>query len=426
MPLAVHPEKQRRFALEVVAALRRAGYQAYWAGGCVRDELLGRTPKDYDVATNALPDEIRRVFRHRKTLAVGAAFGVITIVGRPGEGQIEVATFRRDDTYSDGRHPDKVHFSTAEEDAKRRDFTINGLFLDPIENRVIDYVGGQEDLRKGIIRAIGDPRERFTEDKLRMLRAVRFAAEFGFSIDPQTFDAIKEMAPQIVQVSAERIAAELEKCLTGSGRRLAAELLVATGLLEAIIPELAQAIVHSPGVWRENLAVAEKLIQPTFALALAVLYWRLITPEQSEHIARRLRLSNEVRLSSSWLLRVRHMLTEAPHRPWSEVHPVASSPHAGELLRWGEALAVAGSLDPSVLQWWREKLSQPRELWDPPPLVSGDDLQALGIPPGPVYRKILGEIRRRQLDGELNTKEEALDFARRRLAGPGGESEAPI
>lgn len=425
MPIAVHPEKQRRFALEVVAALRRAGYQAYWAGGCVRDELLGRTPKDYDVATNALPDEIRRVFRHRKTLAVGAAFGVITIVGRPGEGQIEVATFRRDDTYSDGRHPDKVHFSTAEEDAKRRDFTINGLFLDPIENRVIDYVGGQEDLRKGIIRAIGNPRERFTEDKLRMLRAVRFAAEFGFSIDPQTFDAIKEMAPQIVQVSAERIAAELEKCLTGSGRRLAAELLVATGLLGAIIPELARAIVHSPGVWTENLAVAEKLIQPTFALALAVLYWRLITPEQSEHIARRLRLSNEVRLSSSWLLRVRHMLTEAPHRPWSEVHPVASSPHAGELLRWGEALAAAGSLDPGVLQWWREKLSQPRELWDPPPLVSGDDLQALGIPPGPVYRKILGEIRRRQLDGELNTKAEAVDFARR-LAGLGDESEASI
>ncbi|MCS7238967.1 MAG: CCA tRNA nucleotidyltransferase [Thermoguttaceae bacterium] len=419
MPATVQPEKQRRFALEVVATLRRAGYEAYWAGGCVRDELLGRTPKDYDVATNALPDEIRRVFRHRKTLAVGAAFGVITIVGRAGEGQIEVATFRRDDTYSDGRHPDRVHFSTAEEDAKRRDFTINGLFLDPLENRVIDYVGGQEDLRQGIIRAIGNPRERFAEDKLRMLRAVRFAASFGFSIDSETFAAIKEMAPQIVQVSPERIAAELERCLVEPGRRQAAELLLASGLLEVILPELASAIVHNPVAWAENLSVAEKLEQPTFALALAVLYWRLIKPEDSEQVARRLRFSNQVRLTTAWLLHWRYMLTEAPQRLWSEVHPIASSPYIRELLAWGEALVAAGRMDPEIMRWWREKLAQPRELWDPAPLVSGIDLQTLGIPPGPIYRRILSEIRRRQLDGQLTTKEEAIDFARSQLATQG-------
>src|SRR5208337_581044 len=181
----IDPEQQRRFALEVVRRLRAAGFEAYWAGGCVRDELLGRRPKDYDVATSAAPPQIRELFGNRRTLPLGAAFGVITVLGpRPADPayrvpMIEVATFRQDAEYSDGRHPDHVTFSSAREDAARRDFTINGMFFDPVERTVIDFVGGQEYLRQGLIRAIGSPRLRFGEDKLRMLRAVRFAAAFG-------------------------------------------------------------------------------------------------------------------------------------------------------------------------------------------------------------------------------------------------------
>jgi poly(A) polymerase len=192
----------RDLALDVVRRLRAAGFEALWAGGCVRDQILGIPPKDYDVATSAEPEQVRDVFGRRKTLAIGQSFGVITVVGPRGSGQIDVATFRRDAAYSDGRHPDQVTFTTAEQDALRRDFTINGLFYDPIESRVIDYVGGQEDLREGIVRAIGDPRERIAEDKLRMLRAVRFAARFDFALDERTLTAVQEQAHELVIVSA--------------------------------------------------------------------------------------------------------------------------------------------------------------------------------------------------------------------------------
>ena len=185
LPVIV-PEEQRRFALEVVRRLRAAGFEAYWAGGCVRDELLHRPPKDYDVATDARPEQIRELFGPKKTLAIGAAFGVITVRGPKKAGMVEVATFRQDAAYSDGRHPDHVTFSSAREDALRRDFTINGLFFDPLEGRVIDFVGGQEDLARRVIRAIGPPGQRFAEDKLRMLRAVRFSAAFGFPLEADT------------------------------------------------------------------------------------------------------------------------------------------------------------------------------------------------------------------------------------------------
>src|SRR5688572_25996293 len=174
------PERQRAFALEIVEKLRAAGFEALWAGGCVRDELLGLVPKDYDVATSATPEQIRNLFGRRRTLAVGAAFGVITVLGPRAAGQIEVATFRTDAAYSDGRHPDAVTFTTAEHDAQRRDFTINGLFFDPVAQKIVDYVGGQDDIQRRIVRAIGDPRLRLREDRLRMLRAVRFAATFQF------------------------------------------------------------------------------------------------------------------------------------------------------------------------------------------------------------------------------------------------------
>ncbi|HVT30989.1 MAG TPA: CCA tRNA nucleotidyltransferase, partial [Lacipirellulaceae bacterium] len=233
------PARQRAFALEIAQKLRAAGFEALWAGGCVRDELLGLTPKDYDVATSATPDQIRDLFGHRRTLPIGAAFGVISVLGPRSAGQIEVATFRADATYSDGRHPDSVTFTNAEHDAQRRDFTINGLFFDPIANEVVDYVGGRQDLKRRIIRAIGDPRLRLREDKLRMLRAVRFAAAFGFIIDPDTLQAIQEMAPDINTVSAERIGMEIRRMLIDPNRAAAITLLRETNLLPHVIPEVA-------------------------------------------------------------------------------------------------------------------------------------------------------------------------------------------
>ena len=202
------PASARAFATKVVDRLRAAGHEAFWAGGCVRDELLGRQPADYDVATAALPDEVRNVFGQRRTLAVGAAFGVITVLGPRGAGQVEVATFRADQDYTDGRHPAGVTFCSAREDAQRRDFTINGLFLDPRTGEVHDFVGGREDLAQGIVRCIGAPALRFGEDHLRMLRAIRFTAFFGFVLEHETRVALERMVHLAGTVSPERIAAE--------------------------------------------------------------------------------------------------------------------------------------------------------------------------------------------------------------------------
>ena len=207
------PQEQRRFAAEVVHHLREAGFETYWAGGCVRDQLLGRTPKDYDVATSATPSQIRQLFGRRRTLAIGAAFGVITVRGPKEAGMVEVTTFRQDAAYSNGRHPDHVTFSSAREDASRRDFTINGLFYDPIEEQVIDFVGGRADLAAGVVRAIGQPRARFAEDKLRMLRAIRFSATFDFELEAETFSSVRQMAGEITVVSPERIAMEMRVIL---------------------------------------------------------------------------------------------------------------------------------------------------------------------------------------------------------------------
>src|SRR5262245_25661116 len=205
---------QRDFALQVVRQLQEAGHPALWAGGCVRDEVLGRTPKDYDIATSATPDQVRKLFR--RTVAVGASFGVVEVLGPRGQGaplMVQVATFRTDVGYSDGRHPDEVVFASAREDAERRDFTINGMFFDPIKGEFLDFVSGRADLERKVLRAIGDPRVRFREDKLRLLRAVRMATRFDLAIDADTEAAVREMAAQITVVSAERIAEELRQML---------------------------------------------------------------------------------------------------------------------------------------------------------------------------------------------------------------------
>jgi len=265
------PQQQRQFAVDVTRQLRDAGYEAYWAGGCVRDQLLGHTPVDYDVATSARPEQIRDLFGKGRTLPIGAAFGVITVLGPKPAGQIEVATFRQDADYSDGRRPDEVHFSTAEEDALRRDFTINGMFYDPVEEKTIDYVGGQEDLRRGVVRAIGNAAERIEEDKLRMLRAVRFAATFDFKLDETTTEAVRQHAGQLTVVSAERIGAEMRRMLLHHRRAIAIEKLRTTGLLEIVLPEHFEGLTGA--AWDETLALLAALEEPSYPLAIVALLY---------------------------------------------------------------------------------------------------------------------------------------------------------
>ena len=233
------PQNPREFAVYVVERLREGGYEALWAGGCVRDQLLNIKPKDYDVATDATPEQVIDLFGKRKTVPVGISFGVVMVLGPSKKcGQIEVATFRADGEYLDGRRPDSVEFCSAEEDAKRRDFTINGMFYDPTSDMVIDYVDGQNDLKSKTVRAIGDPWSRFSEDKLRMLRAARFASTFGFEIESETADAIVALASNLNQVSVERIAQELRRMLAASSRGQALRDLFQLGLLAEIFPSL--------------------------------------------------------------------------------------------------------------------------------------------------------------------------------------------
>lgn len=396
-----HP--QRQFAATLVAKLRAAGFAAYWAGGCVRDELLGRTPKDYDIATSAPPDQIRHLFGFNRTLAIGAAFGVITVLGPRGAGQVEVTTFRRDASYTDGRHPDAVEFTSPEEDASRRDFTINGLFFDPVENRVIDFVGGQADLKLGLIRAIGRAEERFAEDKLRMLRAVRFAATFQFAIEESTLDAIRRMADQIGVVSPERIAMEMRRMLVDRHRSHAVRLLVQSGLTPVVLPEI------TPGERLERaLAVMERLADPDFPLALAALLAETGGATAAAEVGRRWRLSNKEIELTVWLIEHRDALRGASSKPWSAVQRVLAHEDAGDLVALMEAVRRAGGEVLDDVDWCRRMLARPRAELNPPPLVTGDDLLRHGVPAGPIYRELLERLRDAQLDGRARTTQEAL------------------
>ena len=410
----IDPEQQRRFALDVVRRLRTAGFEAYWAGGCVRDELLGRKPKDYDVATNATPPEIRALFGNKQTLPLGAAFGVITVLGPrsadPGYRVpvIEVATFRQDAAYSDGRHPDRVTFSSAREDAARRDFTINGMFFDPIDGKVIDFVAGQQDLQNRLIRAIGSPRLRFGEDKLRMLRAVRFAAVFGFAIDAETAAAVREMAPEITVVSPERIAMEMRRVLTEPGRVRGVRLLVELGLVAVVLPEIVPSDETSQARSEHALDVLGRLQTPGFPLALAALLAQQADAAAVREVGFRWKLSNKETDEAAWLVEHRQALAGARSMRWSKLQPVLVHPWAESLVALHEASSPQG---PDEAAYCRERLAQPPEKLDPPPLLSGDDLRMHGLRPGPKFKKILQAVRDAQLDGEIQTREEALRLA---------------
>ncbi len=411
----IDQEKQRNFAAEVTRKLRAAGYDALWAGGCVRDRLLGRPPKDYDVATSAKPAEIREVFGRRRTVAIGAAFGVITVLGPRGAGQIEVATFRQDATYSDGRHPDTVIFSSAEEDARRRDFTINGLFFDPIDERVIDYVGGQEDLRRGVVRAIGDARVRLAEDKLRMLRAVRFAAEFGFEIDADTRKAIVEMADQLTVVSAERIAMEMRQMLVGEHRSRAVELLRDLGLLAVVLPPSVRLLPADHEDWRRVTALLDALAEPDFPLALAALLSQLCNSRRTLEICHRWKLSNAEKDRAVWLVKHCGSLDSAETGHWPDIQRLLVSEGAADLVDLLAARVAIGLAEQSSLEFCRQRLAWPADRLNPLPLITGDDLVSHGLPPGKNFKHLLAAARDAQLQGEVSTREQALALVDRLL-----------
>jgi tRNA nucleotidyltransferase/poly(A) polymerase len=430
--ISADPVVSRSFARDVVRRLRAAGHEALWAGGCVRDELLGRVPADYDVATSAQPGAVRLLFGQRRTLAVGAAFGVITVVGPRQAGHVEVTTFRTDAAYTDGRHPAGVTFSTPQEDAQRRDFTINGLFFDPESGRVDDYVGGQADLARGVVRAIGMPTLRFGEDHLRMLRAVRFAAAFGFLLEEETRAAIVRMAPLVRSVSPERIAAELRTMLSRPGRQRALELLAETGLMQMVFPEWSSmgegGQGNDPaanGAWREGARMVESLEEPGLPAALAML--SLGSGEETvSQIATRLRLSNRESNTATWLHAALQALGGENARvgpaewPWSQVQPWLAHPAAPLLADCLRARATHGAGSPATAAWVCAQLARPRDQLDPPPLLSGADLLGAGIPAGRSVGQLLARIRELQLDGGLHTREEAIEWAIQQAPAAGG------
>ncbi len=401
----------RDFAKEVVAKLRAAGFESLWAGGCVRDQLLGLVPKDYDVATSATPDEIREVFGKRKTLSIGAAFGVITVLGPRPAGQIEVATFRRDATYSDGRHPDSVAFSNAEEDARRRDFTINGLFYDPLSGEVLDYVGGQADLEARIIRAIGNAEERLDEDKLRMLRAIRFATTLGFEIEASTLEAVQRHANEIVVVSAERITAELCRLLQNPNRKRGLELLAFSGLLRHILPELSS----DDQSWHDTLQAAELLEQPSISVCIAVLLRNIQsnpdTTKSVEQICRRLKLSNDEFDGVRLCLDHESAIRNATIIEWPTLQRVLTVKRIDEVLAYAAAISQVAGDHSKAIAFCHETLARPADDWNPLPLITGDDLKELGIPASPAYRDMLNAVRDAQLNGEATDREAALLLA---------------
>ncbi len=415
----------REFAVEVVQSLRRAGFEALWAGGCVRDEQMGLVPKDYDVATSARPEQVREVLGRARTLPVGAAFGVVLVVGPKSAGNIDVATFRRDAGYSDGRRPDSVTYSSAAEDAARRDFTINGLFFDPLTGRVIDYVDGLADLQRRVIRAIGDPHQRIAEDKLRMLRGIRFAAQFEFELDAACLAAIRDHAHEIWQVSVERIVGELRLMLRGTHRARAARLLAESRLLPQLLPEGRTAWSWSDaeeppqGAWAQTLRMLESLgPQATPSVALALLLRPVCgvvarEPLAVSELAQRWRLTNDESAILAHLLEHEGHILRARSLPWPQLQRLLVLEHQDELLQYAQVVASVENRGQDDLAYCRERLAAPAAVWNPPQLISGNDLKALGIPAGPAYRRILNAVRDAQLEGQIDHRADALELARR-------------
>src|SRR5947209_4471644 len=437
-------------AIRIARTLREHGYSAYLVGGCVRDLLLDREPADYDVATSATPQEVMHIFP--QTFAVGAQFGVVLVPVRrdnqDGERDnyaIEVATFRSDGAYSDGRHPDEVQFSKDPRmDVQRRDFTINGLLLDPDTREILDYVGGREDLNRGIIRTIGQAHHRFAEDKLRMLRAVRFAARFGYSIEAQTFAAIRELAPQIHQVSHERVRDEILKMLTEGHARRAFELLDQTNLLEQVLPEIKkmQGVAQPPqyhpegDVWTHTLMLLEGLPAgcpktlalgallhdvgkpPTFRVAPDRIRFdghAEIGTKMAAEICRRFRLSNDDTAQVLSLVANHMRFGDVTRMKDSTLKRFFRLPHFDQHLELHRLDCQSSHRDLSLYEFAKEKFhSLPQEQIRPAPLITGADLIAAGYKPGPMFKELLTAVEDAQLEGSISKKEEALKLVRQR------------
>ena len=394
----------KQAAIRVIKQLRGDGFEALLAGGCVRDMLLKRPASDYDVATDARPEDVIKMFN--RTLKVGAKFGVVIVLTQGG--QVEVATFRTETGYADGRHPGAVKFTSAAEDASRRDFTINGMFYDPVEHRVIDFVGGQADLRKKIVRTIGRPEERFGEDFLRMLRAVRFSTQLGFAIEPGTFAAICGNAKKITKISGERISVELEGILAGPNRSAGAALLIESGLAEAIFPgfagEQAQSAIGVLGQLRKKV---------DFALALAGLFAGCAT-EFAVEKCRILRLSGSRKKHVKFLLTNRGKLLN-DRMSWAEFRLIVSEPYFWDLYELQRAIEKAAGggrkgLAPLIALCRRIKALGDVEL-RPKPLLNGHDLIRLGAVPGPALGQLSEEMYIAQLEGVLKTCAQAEEWA---------------
>lgn len=419
----------REYAIEVVRALTSRNYIAYFAGGCVRDEIMGLLPSDYDVATNATPEEVQQIFGKQRSLMIGEAFGVVCVHHRRGGQslQVEVATFRSDGCYIDGRRPDSVVFTSPEMDAQRRDFTINGVFYDPIAEKTIDFVQGQDDIASKIIRAIGDPFHRFAEDRLRLLRAIRFTSRFGFSLDRATWQAICEMADRIVEVSPERIATEMRKMLSfPRGRRQSMELLHDSGLLQAILNEAAVLLDQSKQIRLRSLSRIERLQTDNWIVALVALLWddlqsnKIDAASFSHTIKDRWRLSNEEELEFRFVVTAQKWLLQADNSPWSQLQPLLLSPHIESAISLTELLLEESASDfigaKRALDRLRETLKQDIATWNPPQLIDGRLLIEMKVPTGPEYAKLIRLGRAAQLDGVILNDHDARRWLEEMLA----------
>ncbi len=439
-------KKEKAFA--IINRLREKGFEAYLAGGCVRDLVLGVEPKDYDIATNARPEVVQRLFDN--TIAVGARFGVILVV--LGADSFEVATFRADAPYLDGRRPSAVRFGTIEEDASRRDFTIGGMYLDPAAGRVIDLVGGMRDLRAGLIRAIGDVYERFEEDHLRILRAVRFAARLGFAIEPGTWAAIKRAAPTISTIAAERIGEEITMIMTEGGVVRGLDLMLEGGLTAVLLPELVELIgceqpdnFHPEGDAYRHTRLAVSMLGPGCAetLAFGVLLHDIAKPrcratvdgrvtfyghtergaEMAVEIMRRLRRSRFVQERVAYLVRDHLRPCMAQRMRPATLKRMLAEEGFPELLELALLDAFASSSYLGYYHFCRNAMARMGEKEiRPPRLIGGDDLIALGFVPGPQFKIILREVEDLQLDGALASREEALGYVRSHYGPPAASS----
>jgi poly(A) polymerase len=434
-------------ATSIINRLRERGHQGYLAGGCVRDYLLGKEPQDYDIATDARPEQVQEIFP--RTLPVGTQFGVILVIvdGEP----FDVATFRFDGPYLDGRRPSHVRFGTLQEDILRRDFTINGMMYDPVAGQLIDLVGGKEDLSRRLVRAIGDPGKRFQEDRLRMVRAVRFAACLGFAVEESTFQAIQEQAASITQISWERIGVEITRILTEGGAKKGFELLDAAGLLKPLFPEIdaMKGVAQSPDyhpegdVFTHTLLMLGHMSERSSPISETLAYGCLLHDvakpvcaqreggrvtfyghsekgaEMAVEILKRFKRSRAVWDRVAYLVKNHLRHTQAPKMRLSTLKRFLGEAGIEELLELTRIDALSANGDLRYYDFCRQKLAElKQEEIHPRPLLRGRDLVELGFAPGPLFQKILHEVEEAQLEGQIRTRDEAVEWVRSRYPEP--------